>query len=257
MPQTDDGRTDDRRILISWALLTESSRAKNQKMWFISKVSISTLVQPQGNLELKFERNAFNRFWDNCNTIVNGDDGHRTTDGRHVEAPHHELCWQSQAELKIVWRYGGEGATHKMWPGSMKRFPRNLSLRTTDVRQDAYAISVALLRKSSRAKRIYKIKLCLYHVVIAFKHLFLKLPKTFMEKPHEWSATFSPVSGGWDIRIILFSVLYCLCTHIILFLPQNGWFLKGRIVFGGIPVWLWIWVTKIKLPDTQKMMTII
>ena len=32
--------------------------------------------------------------------IVNGDDGRQTTDGRHVEAPYHEFCWQSQAELK-------------------------------------------------------------------------------------------------------------------------------------------------------------
>ncbi len=30
----------------------------------------------------------------------------------------------------MVWRYGGEGATRKIWPGSMQRFPRNLSLRT-------------------------------------------------------------------------------------------------------------------------------
>ncbi len=30
----------------------------------------------------------------------------------------------------MVWRYGQEGATHKIWPGSMQRFPRNLSLRT-------------------------------------------------------------------------------------------------------------------------------
>ncbi len=31
---------------------------------------------------------------------------------------------------KMVWRYGGEGATRKIWPGSMHRVPRNLSLRT-------------------------------------------------------------------------------------------------------------------------------
>ncbi len=35
---------------------------------------------------------------------------------------------------KIVWRYGGEAATHKIWPGSMQRFLRNLSLRTDDGR---------------------------------------------------------------------------------------------------------------------------
>ncbi len=32
----------------------------------------------------------------------------------------------------MVWRYGGEGTTHKIWPGSMQRFSRNLSLWTTD-----------------------------------------------------------------------------------------------------------------------------
>ncbi len=57
----------------------------------------------------------------------------------------------------MVWRYGGEGATHKIWPGSIQRFPRNLSLRTTDGRTDgrttdACAMTVALLTKSSRAK---------------------------------------------------------------------------------------------------------
>ncbi len=36
---------------------------------------------------------------------------------------------------KIVWRYGGEGAAHKIWSGSMQRFLRNLSLRTTDGRR--------------------------------------------------------------------------------------------------------------------------
>ena len=48
----------------------------------------------------------------------------------------------------MVWRYGGKGATHKIWSGSMQRFLRNLSLRTTD----ACAMTVALLTKSSRAK---------------------------------------------------------------------------------------------------------
>ncbi len=37
-------------------------------------------------------------------------------------------------EKKMVWRYGGEGATYKIWPGSIQRFLRNLSLRTTDGR---------------------------------------------------------------------------------------------------------------------------
>ncbi len=35
-----------------------------------------------------------------------------------------------EEKKKMVWRYGGEGATHKIWPGSMQRFPRNL--RTPD-----------------------------------------------------------------------------------------------------------------------------
>ncbi len=50
----------------------------------------------------------------------------------------------------MVWRYGGEGATHKIWSGSMQRFLRNLSLRTTDA--CAMTVHVALLTKSSRDK---------------------------------------------------------------------------------------------------------
>ncbi len=55
----------------------------------------------------------------------------------------------------MVWRYGREGATHKIWSESMQRFLRNLSLRTTDGRRttDACAMTVALLTKSSRAKK--------------------------------------------------------------------------------------------------------
>ncbi len=54
---------------------------------------------------------------------------------------------------KMVSTYGGEGATHKVWLGSMQRFPSDLSLRTTDGRMtDACATTVALLTKSSRAK---------------------------------------------------------------------------------------------------------
>ncbi len=54
----------------------------------------------------------------------------------------------------------GEGATQKIWPGSMQQFAINLSLWTTDGRTDdgrmtdACAITVALLTKSSRAKNI-------------------------------------------------------------------------------------------------------
>ncbi len=60
----------------------------------------------------------------------------------------------------MVWQYGGEGATHKVWPGSMQRLLRNQSLWTTDGRMDGQrmmdtcAMTVALLRKSSRAKNL-------------------------------------------------------------------------------------------------------
>ncbi len=53
----------------------------------------------------------------------------------------------------MAWRYGGVGATHKIWPESMQRFPRNWSLQTTDGRTtDACAMTVALLTKLGRAK---------------------------------------------------------------------------------------------------------
>ena len=48
--------------------VSEKFKKKIRKCDFFSKVSISTLVQPQNNLELKFERNTFNRFCDNCDT---------------------------------------------------------------------------------------------------------------------------------------------------------------------------------------------
>ncbi len=53
----------------------------------------------------------------------------------------------------MVWRYGGEGATHKIWPGSMQRFPRNFEFTDDGRTTDACAMTVALLTKSSRAKR--------------------------------------------------------------------------------------------------------
>ncbi len=37
---------------------------------------------------------------------------------------------------KMVWIYGAEGATYKIWPGSMQRFLRNLSLRMDDGLRD-------------------------------------------------------------------------------------------------------------------------
>ncbi len=52
---------------------------------------------------------------------------------------------------KLVWRYGGEGTTHKIWPGSMQRFPRNLSLRTDGRTTDACATTVALLCKHKQS----------------------------------------------------------------------------------------------------------
>ncbi len=30
-------------------------------------------------------------------------------------------------EKKMIWRYGGYAAVHKIWAGSMQRFLRNLS----------------------------------------------------------------------------------------------------------------------------------
>ena len=30
----------------------------------------------------------------------------------------------------MVWRYGEQGVVHKIWPGSMQWFPRNLTLWT-------------------------------------------------------------------------------------------------------------------------------
>ena len=56
-------------------------------------------------------------------------------------------------EKKKPWRYGGEGAKHKIWTSSMQQFPRDLNLRTTDGRTDACAMTVGLLTKSSRANK--------------------------------------------------------------------------------------------------------
>ncbi len=64
----------------------------------------------QGKPQLKFERNPCIKFRDNCDTdgrtTGRTDDG-RTTDGRTDgrttdKLRFHELCWHSQAELKIV-----------------------------------------------------------------------------------------------------------------------------------------------------------
>ncbi len=73
-----------------------------------SNISLCTLVQPQGNLELKFKRNAINRSWDNCDNDCDGDAG-------HVEAPYHELCWQSQAELKMPVTQWNMAVCNGMW----------------------------------------------------------------------------------------------------------------------------------------------
>ncbi len=57
-----------------------------------------------------------------------------------------------EKKKKMVWRYGGKGATHKVWHGSMQRFLRNLSLQTDGQMTDACAMTIALPTKSSRAK---------------------------------------------------------------------------------------------------------
>ena len=45
----------------------------------------------QGKQEPKFQRNPRIGFRDNCDA-----------DGRQTKVPHHDLCWQSQAELKMT-----------------------------------------------------------------------------------------------------------------------------------------------------------
>ncbi len=58
----------------------------------------------QGKPQLKFERNPCNNFRDNrCHRRTDGrTDGRQTTDGwTTYEFWFHELCWHSQAELKI------------------------------------------------------------------------------------------------------------------------------------------------------------
>ena len=66
----------------------------------------SILIQPQGNLELKFEKNLLNRFWDNCDT-----DWRRVDDGKNR---FHKLCRHSQAELKIE-KFTKKNKNQKMW----------------------------------------------------------------------------------------------------------------------------------------------
>ncbi len=53
----------------------------------------------------------------------------------------------------MIWRYGEEGATHKIWPGSMQRFPRNLSLQT-DGRTDGWTDDGRLRHDSSSADKV-------------------------------------------------------------------------------------------------------
>ena len=52
----------------------------------------------------------------------------------------------------MVWRHGGEGATHKGRPGSTQWFQRNLSLRMTDGRLRHNSTSNSA-DKSNRAKK--------------------------------------------------------------------------------------------------------
>ncbi len=56
---------------------------------------ISTQHQAQPTYHWNFERNAFCRFWDNCDT---GSENRRWTMDR---VPYHDLCWHSPAELKL------------------------------------------------------------------------------------------------------------------------------------------------------------
>ncbi len=55
----------------------------------------------------------------------------------------------------MVWRYDGEGAIHKMLPGSMEWFLRNLDLRTDDERRtDGATDDARLCHDSSSADKI-------------------------------------------------------------------------------------------------------
>ena len=92
----------------------------------------------------------------------------------------------------MVWRYCGEGATHKMWYGSMQRFLRNLSLRTTD----ACAMTVALLmlltkssraEKSSRAKNVPKIPEINRNILKVTLDRFYSIPYPFSYKHSQHS----------------------------------------------------------------------
>ncbi len=58
--------------------------------------------------------------------IVNGDARWQTMDRRHVEAPYHELCWQSQTELKMHRKWPQADSEHLMvtkYPAYTKYFP--------------------------------------------------------------------------------------------------------------------------------------
>ena len=65
------GRSSVLKFLLPWGIML--TKMKNHKTWCFSKVSFL----PWFSLQVKFERNARNRFWDNCNTDSNGDDGRR------------------------------------------------------------------------------------------------------------------------------------------------------------------------------------
>ncbi len=61
-------------------------------------------------------------------------------------------------QQKMIWRYGREGGTHKIWPGPMQRFLRNLSLRTMD--------DGRLCHDSSQAELKTGLKIDAYNAII-------------------------------------------------------------------------------------------
>ncbi len=68
----------------------KKNRKKFESMCFLWKLQKTCQRMAQGKQQPKFERNPCIRFRDNCDT-----------DGRRAEITYHDLCWQSQAELKI------------------------------------------------------------------------------------------------------------------------------------------------------------
>ncbi len=75
----------------------------------------------------------------------------------------------------MFWRYGGEGATHKIWPGPMQRFPRNLSLWTMDGRlrhDSSSADKVKQGFKSESADTAKDYHLMPFQTILFIVHMF-------------------------------------------------------------------------------------